>query len=109
MATEIIAGRAGTQTIVSDSSAPFGELQVGPPITPDDPSRYAIVWRTDGEILKQAQWTREQLDVARSFLGFPKGEVTTSTGWVPKQSRRVRATDVDTWFERLRAVTSPRR
>ena len=99
-----IPGRDGSTTIVTDSYAPFGEIQTGPPARPE-PARVEPVRLTDTAVCKRYRgMTPEKLRVARARLGFPNGELLTTTSWPSNQVRKTWLKDIEKWEEAAREV-----
>lgn len=44
-----------------------------------DPSRWKVVKLKDSEVCKRFKWSAAQLETARAFLGFPRGQGVTRT------------------------------
>ena len=70
MAEQRIPGRDGSVTIVSDSYAPFGEIQVGPPIRPE-PVRATDQKFNRKQLGKYLNSSDDELQELMDLPGFP--------------------------------------
>jgi hypothetical protein len=110
MATEIIAGRAGTQTIVSDSYAPFGEIQVGPPIVQDDPAKWHSPCLVEADVCRRYDGVTLEDLFAWQIYGFPKPTRTKTRlsrfSWRTDVTREWDIEKLDQWDEQIRALAA---
>jgi len=95
-------------SIVSDSFAPFGTINVGPPERPEKSSEQRAADRaqmTLRELLKEQRWTIATYEQARDLYCFPKR--INNLGRDGRDEPPVfRRSAVDQWFVQFRAFAA---
>jgi hypothetical protein len=102
-------GRNGTTTVHTDSFAVFGEIQTGPPITPDDPTRWHPVLLTEEEVCKRYDATPDDLIAWQQRFGFPAPrtkQAVSRFSWAVRTVRSFVLDELDAWDEAVLAVAA---